>query len=191
MSRTSPLQLTLAYVVATAGLQEVVFAISSGQARELFSEAAGVGLEAVTSCARAPWADQYAADRRVPARVRVAHGLSVACACCGAAANDGPGACFDEYQAYCSQECLIKHDEQIQAREVALLEAREVALALWPEARVVKVEELGGRCRVHFMFGSPERHAFWFADDDQVQVAPVDIEAWADFNRRMRLSRQI
>lgn len=191
MSHTSALQLTLAYVVATADLQEVVFAISSGQAREMLSGSAGVGMEAITSCARAPWADQYAADKRVPAKVLVAHGLPVFCACCGAAAGDGPGVCFDEYQAYCSQACLIKHDEQIQEREVALVEAREVALALWPEARVVQVEELGGRYRVHFMFGSPERHAFWFSDEDQVQVAPVDVQLWADFNQRMRLSRQI
>lgn len=180
--------LLLAYE-AVGEMREVVFAISTNQARAMLTAVVCSSPEASAVCKRAPWADKYAQIGRIPLSVRAQRGLSVKCSYCKESIAAADGAVLSDTHAFCTSVCEEKFASQRAILETDLNEAAEIALALWPEVKVLKAEMIDGRARVHFTFGSPARHAFWFVDEDQVQVAPVDDENWFDFNARMRLSR--
>ncbi|WAT32242.1 hypothetical protein [Pseudomonas sp. GXZC] len=180
--------LLLAYE-ATGEHREVVFAISTSQAREILSALICSSSDAPVECKRAPWADEYAQSGRIPLLAKVEHGIKAHCSLCAEVITDVAEVVIDGSDAFCRSACEAKFVSARAMEKAVLDEAAEIALVLWPEVVVMKVEMVEGRARVHFTFGSPARHAFWFVDEDQVQVSPVDEESWAHFNAKMRLSR--
>ena len=180
--------LLLAYE-AIGQQREVVFAISTNQAREMLSALVCSSPDGSAECKRAPWADQYAQPGRIPWSVRVEHGLSVRCFYCRKMITAVDKMVVSGSEVFCTSACEEKFTGNRALVQAVLDEAAEIALVLWPEVSVMKAEMIEGRARVHFTFGRPPRHAFWFVDADQVEVAPVDQESWVDFNAQMRLSR--
>jgi hypothetical protein len=181
--------LLVAFEVAYGERKELVFAISAAHAKEQFTQRYGVPPVEAPRCVRAAWADIFAEAGVVPAFERLQHGYRVCCTQCGEAISASGSPVYAGDHAFCSSACQKRWDSETFDLGQSCEEAGEVALLLWPKARIIAVQPIDGRPRVHFAFGSPGRHAFWFADADEVQVAPVDLEHWQTFNAQMKALR--
>ncbi|WP_139208945.1 MULTISPECIES: hypothetical protein [Pseudomonas] len=178
------MELNRAFEVQAAGRRSIVFAMSKNQAIIDYADMRDLD-ESDIKAARASWADTFIEKGYVPPLELLKRDFYVECAYCSKRIDRPNAAVMTEIQAFCTKECCDKH----QGVGDELEEASDIALMLWPDAHIVATELVAGRMRVHFTFGQPERHAFWFSDADDVQVAPVDLEDWREFNKRMKALR--
>lgn len=127
---------------------------------------------------RAPEADSWIFDPAGAASRVLREGFPVTCSGCGACVTSDGVCLFKAGLAYCSARCagegLEDHSQEL-----------EDAARYWPKASVLGAKSSGGRLAVHMLFDEG-RHAFWYPDLGEICVAPVDQQAWAEFDAQMR-----
>lgn len=127
----------------------VYFARHSITAKKAFADEFNDGEIGGVICHRAPWADEFAESKVVPAKAMIAHGWHFECSGCGHRidedwlADEGKpldGVIGSQWSmVFCGPDCEARHDEQerqrktIQDEWIAML--KSMVLARFPDAK--------------------------------------------------------
>ena len=167
----------------------IVFASNSATARRNGAGELGCDWEDIESCRRAPWADSYAQDRRVPPLVMIEQGWWFECCHCGCKVSDDSYHDDDEGNeiqhepvadgqlVYCTPACLDADRREREDREARKAAAKKLALEKFPG---VEVKWVGDFEPVQVMFAFPggKYKATWTVGDELVSISQCDLEAW-------------
>lgn len=171
----------------------VVFATSGIAARRIGANELNTDFEAIESCRRLPWADQYASAGSVPPLVLIDYGWWFECSHCGVKVcsdsadydkegdNDIPHEPVAVGEAvYCKPECrdaeLKERAEQKAKKEAAKLAAEKK----FPGIDVRYVSDTDP-AYVLFTFPGGTYNTQWTVGDDTVTVSQVDEAAWREY----------
>jgi hypothetical protein len=138
----------LAYSVETNDPEEsnIQFAKSNAAARRQGADEIGTDFSGIVSCRRAHWADPYADLRYIPAKAYIDAGWWFDCNHCGTHC-DSDASRFDEETetdialdlvfdgrvVYCSAECKIGHDTEVNARNAKFEAFKDAAAKARPK----------------------------------------------------------
>lgn len=181
------------------GYCTISFATNGATARREGASELGRSFEEVESCARAPWADQYAPGP-VPLQAYLANGWWFECSHCGVRFDedgrhgDGDDDRNDEFQPiedgkakYCSPTCKMEHWAEKRQRTSRQLAAIEAVLTHWPMATGVTADECSKpwpsrdyEMRAQFTLPCVRYPVNWVPGAGEVFVSQCDAE---DFKR--------
>ena len=123
------------------GEHVITFATSSAQARREGGSELGLEFNEVSFCRRAPWADEFAGQRFIPAKAYHDQGWWLYCNNCETQlyddAEDDDGnqlqIVYDGRHAYCDQDCKDCRDKQITDANAKGEAFKEKVLAMRPD----------------------------------------------------------
>lgn len=182
-----------AYSVQGYEAGAIVFATSSIEARRLGANQIDQPFEDIESCRRAPYADEYVAQGKVPALVLIANGWWFECGHCGARVCDDsthddddetPHQPVEENNwVFCSPKCQqAEHDERA-ARQARKQRVIETVAETFPGAEVKWVDD-SEPARCAFTFPGGKTAAYWRVGEETVELPPADHAAWEIYRGR-------
>lgn len=178
-----------AYSVQGYEAGTIVFASNSATARRIGASEIGQDWEDIESCRRAPWADTYAQDRRVPPLVMINHGWWFECCHCGTQVSDDSSHYDDDDNEiphepvaegqliYCTPACRDAEHRDRAERKARKEAATKVTTDTFPGADVKWVDD-GEPANVSFTFPGGKYTANWKVGESTVSVSKCDVEAW-------------
>lgn len=186
-----------AYSVQGDEAGAIVFATNSATARRMGANAIDHEWEEIASCRRAPWADIYAANGRVPPLEMINHGWWFECAHCFERVgedschhdddgNEIPHQPVEEGEAvYCTPACqAAQHRERAQLKAAREAAAKAVT-DKFPGAEVKWVDD-STPARTSFMFPGGQYAVRWIVGDDTAAVSNCDVEAWLAYKATLQ-----
>lgn len=174
----------------------IVFATNSATARREGANQIDCEWEDIESCRRAPWADAYVQERRVPPLVMIDHGWWFECShCCTKVSSDSSSydddfneiphqPVADGHLVYCTRKCLNAASQEREARKQWRESAIKATLEKFPGVDVKWVSS-NAPASVAFTFPGGNRAVTWDVGDNAVQVQQDDLDAWSAFKMKM------
>lgn len=178
----------------------IVFATNSATARREGANQIDCEWEDVESCRRAPWADAYAQERRVPPLVMIEHGWWFECSHCGTKVSEDSSDYDDDgneiphspvaegHGVYCTQKCLDAEHQERAERNKRREDAIKATLERFPGVDVKWASETTP-ASVMFSFPGGKRTVSWDVGASTVQLQQDDLEAWEAFKAGMVASK--
>lgn len=175
----------------------IVFASNSATARRNGASELGCDWEDIETCRRAPWADSYAQDRRVPPLVMIEHGWWFECCHCGERVSDDSYHDDDDGEEiphepvaegqliYCTPACRDEDQRERAERTARKAAAKHAVIKKFPG---VTVEWVGDDepASVCFKFPGGKYTAHWKVGEDTLSVSQCDVEAWKAFKATLQ-----
>lgn len=187
-----------AYSVQDCEHGTVVFATSGIAARRIGANDLNTDFEAVESCTRLPWADEYASAGQVPPLVLIEHGWWFECSHCGEKVCDDSShydhetdedvphePVADGNWVYCTPACMaaeLKERADQKARKEAITKLVTEKF-VGAEVKWVSDEE---PAKVSFSFPGGQHCANWTVGEDTVSLPASDTDAWNAYREPYR-----
>lgn len=174
----------------------IVFATNSATARREGANQIDYEWEDIESCRRAPWADAYAQERRVPPLVMIDHGWWFECSHCGTKVSSDSSDYDDDGNeiphspvaegdcVYCTQKCLDAEHKEREERKQWHDESVKATLERFPGVNVQWVSSCAP-ASVAFTFPGGKHGVTWDVGDSTVRLQQDDLDAWAAFKMKI------
>ncbi|HDN9784871.1 TPA: hypothetical protein P2N00_000509 [Aeromonas salmonicida] len=182
-----------AYSVQDGEHGAIVFATSGIAARRMGANELNTDFEAIESCRRVQWADEYASVGAVPPLVMIAHGWWFECSHCYRKVCDD--SCHYDKESgqeimhepvadgdciYCTPACRDAEIKERAEREAKKEAAKQTAEQQFPGVEVKWVDD-SEPAKVSFTFPGGKYAVTWTVGDSFAMVPKIDTEAWEEF----------
>lgn len=187
-----------AYMVSDGDSNCVRFAKHSVVARRHGANELGADFGAV-KCERVPFADAYAEQGWVPAKVYLDNGYRPFCRHCDTPVfEDGEDEdgnptepVFDGEDVYCCQGCKDAEEHDIAERERLKQEVIDGTLARWPEAEILRASDHDKDRWVTLMFEGGKYPITWRLGEDTVRITPCDLHSYRAWDYRQQALTEV